>query len=94
MPKATILRREYTWQYTADQQVEEMVEVMFSTPAIPPRAVRLPLVDYRQATPEELSANPRYHYLPANEQAADRERRAIEVDISRVTSSPATTIEL
>ena len=94
MPRVTLLRREYTWRYTDDQQVEELVEVVFSTLALPPRSVRLPLNDYRPATAEELVANPRYNFLPANEGAAARERRAIEVDVSHVMRSPAETLEL
>lgn len=94
MPQVSLLRREHTWRYTADQQVEELVEVLFSTLALPPRSVRLPLADYRPATAAELTANPRYNFLPANEGAAARERRAIEVDLAQVMRSPAETLEL
>jgi len=94
MPRVTILQREYAWRYTEDRRVEELVEVVYSTPALPPRGVRLPVTDYRPATPEEKAANPRYSYIPANGEAEERERRAIEVDSSQAMRSPATGFDL
>jgi len=81
MAQVSILRRRRAARSSAARQVTEGVEVTYSTPAVPPRHVHLPLELYRPATEEELAANPRYDMLPANEQAAETERQALAADM-------------
>jgi len=80
----SILRRRRAARSLGTGQVAEVVEVTYSTPAVPPRHVGLPLELYRPATQAELDANPRYQMLPANEQAAAAEREALVADMKAV----------
>ena len=84
MAQISILRRSRSYSYPVAGQVTDSVEVTYSTPAVPPRHVGLPLELYRPATQEELAANPRYQMLPANEQAAEAERRALAAAMQAV----------
>jgi hypothetical protein len=81
MAQVLILRREYAVRSAAPGQVGEVVAITYSTPAVPPRSVDLPLELYRPATADERAANPRYHFLPMNDEAAAAEREAIQSDM-------------
>ena len=84
MAQISILRRSRSYSYPVAGQPTEEVEVTYSTPAVSPRHVGLPLELYRPATQAELDANPRYQMLPANEQAAAAEREALVADMKAV----------
>lgn len=94
MAQVTILRRSRALSSPAPGQMVEVVEVTYSTLAIPPRQVHLPLDLYRAATEEELAANPRYQMLPVDERATDTERRLIRADMEGIVSLAPQTFEL
>jgi len=87
MAQVTILRRSRSYNHPVARQVVESAEVIYSTLAVAPRSVYLPLELYRAATPDELDANPRYQMLPVDEKAAEAEREALVVDM-RATFRP------
>ena len=80
MALITILRRSRSYSYPIARQVMESVEVTYSTLAVAPRSVHLPLELYRPATADELAANPRYQMLPVDEKATEAEREALAAD--------------
>ena len=94
MPAVTILRRQKAVRFPQPQQLEEVAAVTYSTPAVPPRDVHLPLEGYRVPTAEELAQNPRYELVPTGPEAEQRERKAIEQDIHLVARTPPPTFEL
>jgi hypothetical protein len=81
MAQISILRRSRSLSLPAAGVATDVVEVTYSTPAVPPRHVHLPFENYRPATHEELDVNPRYQMLPVNEAAAEAERQAIQADM-------------
>lgn len=94
MAQVTILRRSRALASPAAGQMEEVVEVTYSTLAIPPCQVHLPLDLYRPATDDELAANPRYQLLPIDEAAADTERKLIQADMKGIVSLAPQTFEV
>lgn len=94
MARITLLRRSRALGSLAGGQVTEVVEVTYSTPALPPRQVHLPLDLYRFATKEELAANPLYQVLPVDKAATDTERKLILADMEGIISLAPDTFEL
>ena len=94
MPQIALLRRSRALGSPAAGQMAEVVEVTYSTPALPPRQVHLPLALYRSATKEELAANPRYQMLPVDPAAEDQEKLEIDRDINVANGPPPDTFEL
>jgi hypothetical protein len=87
MAQLTILRRIRSYNYPIAGQVVESVEVTYSSLAVPPRPVHLPLELYRPATADELAANPRYQMLPVDVKATEAEREALVADMKAVKLS-------
>ena len=94
MPLVTVFRRQSTARLTEAGSFEEQAEVVFSTPALSPRSVYLPLTSYRPATPDELAANPRYTLVPVDQPAQEAERNAIQQAIHEEAVSPPLTFDL
>jgi hypothetical protein len=92
--KVTVLQRRHTVQLLEAGQPATVVEVTFMSDAVGPRSLTLPLGSYRNATPEERAANPRYHVLPVDQAAVDAEKTAIQEEIQRAAVAPAETFEL
>lgn len=93
MAQITLLRRERAITTPQGGPIKEVVAVTYSTLAIPPRQVFLPLDLYRPATEEELAANPRYQMLPGQPGAIDTERKLIQADIEGIVQAPPDTFE-
>lgn len=94
MPQVTVLQRRRSLQPLQPGVPTEIVEVTFMSDAVGPRSLTLPLASYRDATPEELAANPRYHVLPVDQAALDTEKTAIQEEIQRAAVAPPETFEL
>lgn len=94
MALITLLRRERVLRVPTSGEEAEVVEVAYSTLAMLPRTVHLPLGLYRPATKEELAARPRYQMLPVDQGATDTERKLIRADIDGVLSLAPETFEL
>lgn len=94
MARITLLRRSRALSSPAAGQIAEVVEVTYSTLAVPPRQVHLPLDLYRPATEEELAANPRYQMLPIDERAVATERKLIRADMEGIVSLAPDTFEM
>jgi len=94
MAVVALLRREEAVRFPVPQQPELVAAVTYSTSAVPPRIIHLPRSLYREATPEERAANPRYVLLPVGAEAEEEERRAIAQDMERVFRPAPTTFEL
>lgn len=93
MAQIALLRRRRALGSATVGQVVDVVEVTYSTPAIPHRQVHLPLDLYRSATEEELAANPRYQMLPVDERAIETERKLIRADMEGIVSLAPETFE-
>lgn len=94
MAQVTVLRRETFVVSVSPGQAEERVAVVYSTPAVPPRIVYLPLANYRAATPQEAQANPRFLWYPRDKGAEEAERKAIAEDLALATRGLPTTFEV
>jgi hypothetical protein len=70
------------------------IAVTYSTTAIPPRSVILPLENYRGPTAEELSSIPRLHFYPKDKAAQELELKAIREDMDKVAASAPSTLEV
>jgi hypothetical protein len=94
MPTVTILRREPTPGAPPGAPTEHAVAVTYATPAVPPRIVVLSAKNYRDATADELKANPRYQLLPVDQASEQAERLAIQQDMEQALKSTPTSFEV
>jgi hypothetical protein len=94
MPRVTILSRELIVRSNSAGQPEHVLAVIYSSTAIPPRTIYPPLFLYRNATAEELIANPRIHYYPKDQSTQDRELQAIRQDFDLALSAAPPTFDL
>lgn len=83
MPKVTILRRDEALCFPAPGHSQAVVSVTYATDLFLPRTVDLPLASYREATPDELAANPDLRMIPVDQPAQDAELLAIRQDYDR-----------
>jgi len=94
MPTVTILRREPTPGAPPGAPTEHAVAVTYSSPDVPPRTVKLPITNYRDATAAEIAANPRYQLLPTGPASEEAERLAIRQDMEQALMSAPTSFEV
>ena len=94
MPVFTIHRREVALLLQSPKEHTEEVAVTYSTPAVPPRVVRLPRDQYRDADPGELAGQPLFRVLPKDAQAAELERKALAADMEGAIRSRGETFTL
>jgi len=88
MPKVTLDSRHRTFRALPDQRIEYLVEVSFTIPGRLPHRVLLPEASYREPTPQELAAQPRYEVLPKDPAAVAAERQVIQQEISLLSTTP------
>lgn len=93
MARISILRRERSIRLPEPGHPVEVVAVIYSTPAMPPRTVDAPLELYRLATPEEVEAHRVYEVVPVSEQAAETERQIIVADMKGYIQQPPESFE-
>lgn len=94
MAQVTIHSRDRSLVISDAGQTQEVVALTYSTLAVSPRIVNLPLDLYRPATADELAANPRYQMLPVDERAVDTERQLIQADMKGYISLAPERFEL
>lgn len=94
MAQVTILRRSRALSSPTPGELKDVVEVTYSTLAIPPRQVHLPLDLYRPATADELAANARYQMLPVDGKATGVELEAISADLKSAAAGAAETVDV
>lgn len=94
MPRVSILRRDRAVRFPEPQRLEEVAAVTYTSNAVPPRVVHVPIGSYRDATPEELAQSPRYKIVPVDDGAQQLELRAIEQDMHAQLSGPPATFDL
>ncbi len=70
------------------------VAVTYSTITIPPRSIAAPLAWYREATADELKANPRLRFYPKDKAAEAAEAGLISADLLILTASAPPTLEV
>lgn len=70
-----------------------MVAVTYSTPAVPPRIVDLPVELYREATEEERAARPLYEVVPESEGAVETEHKVLAADMKGMFLHPPDSFE-
>jgi len=94
MAQVTLWSRELAGAVVGSATGAERVAVTYSTAAIPPRSVLLPLESYREATGTERVANVRLRFYPIDAAAASVELKAIREDMDKVAASAPPTLEV
>ncbi len=90
MATIQILRRERILTFPSPGNVQEVVQVNFSSDQHPPLILNRPLDQYRAATAVEISADPRSPYVPKDPPAAAAEQKALtELLQSRLSGGPS-----
>jgi hypothetical protein len=94
MAQVSILRRDQRLRSPVPGQSEVVVAVSYATELFLPRTVDLPLASYREATPDELAANPNLTMIPIAQSAQDAELLAIRQDYDRACVAKPLSFEL
>lgn len=94
MPQVQLLSREPAPTVPGQAAVGELVAVTYSTMAVPPRSILLPLSSYRPPTDDEWVARPRLRFYPKDKPAEDAEAQAIGEDLRKVTGSAPPILEV
>ena len=94
MSQVTLWSRELAGAVVGSATGAGQVAVTYSTAAIPPRSVLLPLEYYREATGTERVANPRLRFYPISTDVAAAELKAIREDMDKVAASAPPTLEV
>jgi len=94
MAQVSILSRSQAIRSLAPGQSEVVVAVTYATDLFLPRTVYLPLASYREATPDELAANPGLAMVPVDQAAQNAELAAIRQDYDRARAVTPPIFEL
>lgn len=94
MTQVTLWSRQQAVGVPGERPGSELVAVTYSTNLVPPRSVLLPLSAYRQATNEELHANPRLAYYPFSPATQAAELQAIGDDLGKIGRAAPPTLEV
>ena len=87
MARISVLNRDAAVEFPQPGQVHEVVAVTYVSDVFGPRILNLPAANYREATPVELKANPRYRMVPKDVPAKATETQAISQDFEAMRSA-------